>query len=130
VRGIVEVERKVADFGDEAVELGIGGVDASKFDDAGAHVCGEFVSERAARDTDDGELLRQKIALPEMKERRQELAFGEVAGGAKNNQDPWVGNPLSAFGELREILGAHCHLHSGHGRKTSGVGRQSLALSH
>ncbi len=99
---------------DEAVEFGILRVDAAKFDDAGAHVGGKFVAERAARDADDGELLGQKVRLPEMKERRQQLALGEVAGGAKDDEDGRIGNPLIALGELRKILGAHSHLHSGH----------------
>ncbi len=42
---------------DEAVELGIVRVDAAEFDDAFAHVGGEFVAERAARHADNGELL-------------------------------------------------------------------------
>ena len=112
--GIVEVQGKITDVGDEAVEFGIFGVDAAKFDDAGAHVGCKFIAERAARDADDGELPGQKARLPEMKERRQQLALGEVAGGAKDDDDGRIGDPFIALGELRKILGAHSHLHSGH----------------
>ena len=62
VRGIVEVEGEVADVADKAVELGVGGFDAAKLDDAGAHVGGKLVAQRAARDADDSELPGRRFA--------------------------------------------------------------------
>jgi hypothetical protein len=97
---------------------------------AGAHVGGKFVSERTARDADDLKPLGEKVRLIEMIERRQKLALGEVAGGAKDDEDAGVGDTLSALGELREILRPHCHLHGGHSRNTSSEEKQALALSY
>ena len=62
----------------------------------------------------------QKVGLKEMKERRQQLALGKVAGGAEDDENAGIGDALSALGDLRKILGAHSHLHGGHGCLTSG----------
>ena len=39
----------------------------------------ELIAQRAARHADNGKLAGQKVGLKEMKERRQQLALGEVA---------------------------------------------------
>ena len=84
-----------------------------------AHVGGELIAQRAARHADDGELFGQQVGLAEVKERGQQLALGEVARGAKDDENAGVGNALDALGDLGKILGAHSHLHGRHGWFTS-----------
>ncbi len=79
---------------DEGIELGIGLFDAAAGDDAVLHVGGEGLFERTAGDADDGELLGKKAGLLEVIERGQELALGEVAGGAEDDDDAGVGHAL------------------------------------
>ena len=97
------------------VELGVACIGAAELDDAFAHVGGKFIAQRAARHADDGELFGQQIGLKEMKERGEQLALGEVAGGAEDDENAGLGDALAAFGNLGKILGAHGHLHGGHG---------------
>ena len=82
------------------VELGIALVDAAEVDDPLAHVRGEFVAERAARHADDGELFGQQVGLKEVKERREQLALGEIARCAKDDENAGVGDALGAPGNL------------------------------
>ena len=72
----------------------VGSIDAAKLDDASAHVGGELIAQRAARHADDGELFGQQVRLEEMKERGQQLALGQVARGAEDDENAGVGNAL------------------------------------
>ena len=96
--GVVEVHGEVVDVLDEGVELGVGGFDTAALDDAVLHVGGEVVAERAAGDADDGEFFGKKAGLVEVIERGQELALGEVAGGAEDDDDAGVGDALALLG--------------------------------
>ncbi len=44
-----------------------------------------------AGEADDGELLREEIVVGEIAKRGNELALGEVAGGAENHHDAGSG---------------------------------------
>ena len=76
--------------------------------------CGELVAQGAARDADDGELVRQQPVLLEVEERGQQLALGQVARRAEDGHDDRVGNSLSAVRNLGKILGAYFHLNGCH----------------
>src|SRR5580704_14633017 len=99
---------------DEAVELGVALIDVAKIDDTLAHVGSELITEWAARHADDGEPLGKKIRLKEVKQRREQLALGEVARCAKDDENAWLGNALSGCWDLGKIFGAHSHLHGRH----------------
>ncbi len=98
----------------KVVELGVACIHAAKLDDAGAHVCRELVAQGPARYADDGELLGQQVGLAQVKQRGQQLALGQIAGGAKDHQDPRIGNPLRTLGDLRKILRPHICLNGCH----------------
>src|SRR5208282_4288377 len=62
--------------------------------DGPGSILGEFVGQHPAKsigrvvvggEADDGELIGKKFVLREIAARGDELAFGEVAGGANNN---------------------------------------------
>ena len=114
MRGIVEVEREVADLLHELLELGIGLVDAAKLDDALAHVGRELIAQRPPRHADNGKLLRQQPILLEVEERRQQLALGQVARGAKDDHDDRIGNSFTAARNLGKILRLNLHLNRRH----------------
>jgi hypothetical protein len=91
-------------------------VDAAEFEDAGAHVGGEFIAEGAAGYADDGEFFGQEAVLLEMKERGQQLALGQVAGGAEDHDDGGLGDAFAlAGGNFGEIFRTDGHLRCGHG---------------
>ena len=105
--GVVEVHGVVLDLVDEGGELGVGLIDAASADDAVLHVGGEGVLQRAAGYADDGDLFGQQAGLVEVIERGQELALGEVAGGAEDDHDAGVGGALGLRGRGR-CGGFHC----------------------
>ena len=78
------------------------------------HVRGKFIAERTARHAHNRELLGQQVILAQVKERRQQFALRQVAGGPKDHHDPRIGNPLIALGKLRKILGPNPHLYRCH----------------
>jgi len=112
---IVEVQREVADLGNELIQLGSVLVHAAKFHDALAHVLCELIAQRPPRHAHHGELLRQQAVLLQVKERRQQLALGQVARRAKDGNDHRVGNALVTLRDLGKIRGIHLHLNRGHG---------------
>ena len=74
--------------------LGSSLFDAAAADDALLHVRGEGLLERPAGDADDREVLRQQPGLLQVIERGQELALGEVAGRAEDDDDAGIGGAL------------------------------------
>ena len=49
-----------------------------------------------AADAQDGELVRQEVRPPQLVERRHDLAVGEVAGRAEQDQHAWIRHALEA----------------------------------
>ena len=62
-----------------------------------AHVSRKLIAQRTPRYAHNGEMLGQQIRLAQVKQRRQQLALGQIAGGAKDHQNPRIGNPLPAW---------------------------------
>ena len=87
MRCVVEAQRMVADLLGELVEPRIGFVDAAEVDNAFAHVRGKLVAKRPARHAYNGKILRQQAALLKVKKRWQQLALGQIAGGAEDDHD-------------------------------------------
>src|SRR5581483_10604796 len=112
--GVVKVKRKIADVLDELVELRIVLLRVAEFDDAFAHVCGELVAQRPPRHAHNGKLLGQQVGLAQVEERRQQLALGQVAGGAEDHQNSRLRNSLSTLGHLRKILRPYLHRYRRH----------------
>src|SRR6202044_2199017 len=113
-RGVVEVKRKVTDVLHEIIQLGIARVNAAILDDSVAHVSGKLVAQGSPRYADDGELVGQEIVLAQMEERRQQLALGQIAGSAKDHQNPRFRNSFPAVRNLGKILRPYTHLHRRH----------------
>ena len=77
MRGIVEVQRIVADVLHKIFELGIVLVHSAELDNALAHIRGKLVAQRPPRHAHNRKLLRQQAVLLQMKQRRQQLALGQ-----------------------------------------------------
>ena len=116
---IVEVERKVTYVAYKAIQLGVACVHAAKLEDARAHIRRKLIAQRPTRHAHNGKLLRQQPRLLQVKERREQLAFGQVARSAKDHHDPRLGNPLVALRDLGKILRADSHLDRRHRCLTS-----------
>ena len=111
----------------KVVELGIGGVGATEFDDAFAHVLGEFVAERAAGYADDGELLGQEAGLKKVIERGEKLALGQVARSAEDDENTGLRDALRSPGNLGEVFRSDFHLNGGHLWITSSGGKSAFS---
>uniref|UniRef100_E6PY25 Uncharacterized protein n=1 Tax=mine drainage metagenome TaxID=410659 RepID=E6PY25_9ZZZZ len=113
-RRIIEVHGEVMDLADEGVEPGVvlGGV--AKLDNALAHVSGKLIPQRTTRNADDGELPGQQIHLFEVKERGEQLALGEVAGSAKDDQNRRLGDALLCRRHLGQVLRVNLYLRRSH----------------
>jgi hypothetical protein len=112
-RGVVEVHREVLTFLTKSSSLGSPSLDAAELEDAVAHVGGELIAEgRRATPTMANSLGSRPIL--EVKERRQQLALGEVAGGAEDDDDGGFGMRSLAGGTLERSSGLCCHLCCGH----------------
>ncbi len=111
---VVEVEREVADVLHKVVELGVARVNAAELEDSRTHVGRKLVTQRPPRNAHDCELRGQQVRLAQMKQGRQKLALGQVAGGAEDYQNPRIGNPLLPLWDLGKILGPHACLYRRH----------------
>ncbi len=76
---LIKVQRVVAHVPNELVELRVALLGIAIGKNAGAHVLGKLGPERPAGNTDDRKFRWQKACLPEMKERRKQLALGQIA---------------------------------------------------
>ena len=53
------------------------------------------------REAENGELLRQQIVAAKVVERREELARGQIAGGAEDHHDAAIGDAALFVGRAR-----------------------------
>ncbi len=106
---------------EEGLQRRVAGIYAAALDDAVMHVSGKGRGEIATRYANDSELFRQQALLLEVIERRQQLALGEVAGGAEDDHDTRFGYALIFFGidglGLRQRLFYFSHATSPKDRK-------------
>ncbi len=103
---VVEVHRVVGDLLYKFIELAVVFVDTAELDDALTHIFGEAVGEIAAGDADDAKLFGEQAGLLQMKERGEQLALGQIAGGAEDDSDAGFGDVLLDLGRgLPDILG-------------------------
>jgi hypothetical protein len=92
--GIIEVHRMIVDAFHERVELGVVLVDTAAADDSLFHIFGKGLLERPPGDADNREVLREKPGLLQVIERGQQLAFGEIARCAEDDNDAGVRRAL------------------------------------
>src|ERR1035437_9845995 len=92
---MVKAQGKVTYFTDIVIQLGVVLLHSAKLDNAAAHIFRKLIAQRSPRDTYNGKLLRQQARPLQMKERRHQLAPGQVARGPKDHQYSRLRNPLA-----------------------------------
>ena len=102
--GVAEVALLVVDAGGEVVPEGRLDRVARVLRDGGAHLRAEVgVRVRPPREAHDARLRRQQAGAPQVVEGGQDLAMGEVAGGAEDDHDGRVGDPLEARADAQRV---------------------------
>ena len=91
---VIEVGREVLHAIHERLQRGVAAIHAAALQDAFLHVRRERRREIAPRHAHDGELLRQQMLLLQVKQRRQQLALGQIARRTKDHHDARLRNSL------------------------------------
>src|SRR5271156_6114228 len=102
---VVEVHGEIADLAHELVELFLALLHSSELKNAVTHVFFKLALQGPPRYAYNRKLPRQQARLLEVKERGQELALGQVAGGAEDDHDRWLGNSLGTLRRFQVFRG-------------------------
>ena len=110
---IVKVHGVIVHSLQKVAQIGITRFDAAAFDDSIAHVVNELVLQWTPGDANDGKLCRQQAGLFQVIERRQQFPLGQVARGAKDDNNTWLRHPLGNMGRL-QFFRRNCYFRRDH----------------